>query len=300
MAFPLVVFSTPRKLPSPGSVPGRVVVLDIAFAGQGKRTGFGKVTLPFLTALGPRLRAWVDHHDHDAHVQYANDDRFVLATKAEHGACPEMITPQLVERIGPIDTIVCHTDFDGLCSAAKWIRGGHEPYVGCDADARAIDTRTGQASTIGERLDRALRARPRDKGLYGLVVRHLATGLEDASLWHDIDEAGEEWKAIEVESKRLARAYRRLPPGVALVEVPKGAARYDKTLLLLLGQEREEVSIVVDRDTVSVAAGFDSGRNFIKLLGLEGGMPTRVSIPKSRLKFLLDALEVDVSELNIF
>lgn len=299
MAFPLVVFSTPRKLPSPGSVPGKVVVLDIAFAGQGKRSGFGKVTLPFLTALGPRMCAWVDHHDHEAHAQYAADDRFVLATKAEHGACPEMITPQLVERIGPIDTIVCHTDFDGLVSAAKWIRGGHEPYEGCDADARAIDTRTGQPSPTAERLDRALRARPRDKGLYGLVVRHLATGLKDASLWHDIDEAGREWQAIEAESRRLAQAYRRLPPGVALVEVPKGTPRYDKTLLLLLGQEREEVSVVVDRDTVSVAAGFDSGRNFVKLLGLEGGMPTRVSVPKSRLSYLLQALEVDVVGLNL-
>ena len=53
----------------------------------------------------------------------------------------------------------------------------------------------------------------------------------------------------------------------------------DKTLLLLLGQEREPVSIVVDRDSVSVAARFDSGLNFVERFGLAGGMPTRVSLP---------------------
>ena len=57
----------------------------------------------------------------------------------------------------------------------------------------------------------------------------------------------------------------------------------DKTQLLLLGQEREKVSLVIDRDTVTVAARFDSGLNFLELLGLSGGMPTRVSIPRSRL-----------------
>src|SRR5690606_34603048 len=76
---PQVVFSTPRKLPIPADVPGRVAVLDIAFAGQGRSTGFDKVTLPFIEALGPRLRVWVDHHDHDEHVRYAADPRFVLA-----------------------------------------------------------------------------------------------------------------------------------------------------------------------------------------------------------------------------
>jgi hypothetical protein len=292
-----VVFSTPRKLPSPAEVPGRVIVLDIAFAGQGHSSGFDKVTLPFIQGLGPRLRAWVDHHDHDEHVRYAGDPRFVLATKAEHGACPEMIQPELVERIGPIDTIVCHTDFDGLVSAAKWMRGGIEPYTGSDADARAIDTRMGEPSRTAERIDQALRARPRDMGLFGLVVRHLAAGLADAALWEPIDAASGEWRNIEAETRRVARRYRRLP-GVAYLEVDKSDGRFDKTLLLLLGQEREPVSIVADRDTVSVAARFDSGLNFVKLLGLAGGMPTRVAVPRSRLPELLSALGVDAAALD--
>lgn len=290
---PRVVFATPRKLPALTEVPGRVGVLDIAFAGQGHKSGFDAVTAPFIDGLGERLRAWVDHHDHEEHARFAKDPRFVLASKAEHGACPEMIDPELVRRIGPLDTIVCHTDFDGLASAAKWMRGGVEAYPGCDDDARAIDTRLGRPSSVGQRIDQALRARPRDMGLFGLVVRHLAGGLEDPSLWVSIDAAGNEWRAVEAATRRVAERYRRVPPGVALVEVEGGDGRIDKTLLLLIGQEREPVSIVVDRDTVSVAARFDSGYNFLKLFGLAGGMPTRVALPRKRLGDAFAALGVD-------
>jgi len=119
---PELAFASPRKLPRARDLKGRVVVLDVAFASDASSGGFEKITLPFIEQLGPRLAGWVDHHDHVLHVRYRDDPRFVLATKAEHGACPEMVTPAIVERIGQVDTIVCHTDFDGLCSAAKWLR----------------------------------------------------------------------------------------------------------------------------------------------------------------------------------
>lgn len=293
-----LAFGTPRKLPKVTQLEGRVAVLDIAFAGVGGRGGsFETVTLPFIRGLGDRLSIWVDHHDHDEHPRYADDPRFVLSTKAQHGACPEMITPELVERVGPIDTIVCHTDFDGLASAAKWMRNGVEPYPGCDDDARAIDTRLGTPSAAADRIDRALRARHQDAGLFGVVVRHLATGLQDASLWAPIDAAAAELVPIERETRRAAQSYRRLPPGVAYVDVSQGYGRLDKTLLLLIGQEREPVSVVVDRDNVSVAARFDSGLNFLQLFGLEGGMPTRVSLPKNRLTDALVRLGVDPAEV---
>ena len=294
-----LAFGTPRKLPRPGQVLGRVAVLDIAFAGAGSGGGFPKITLPFIEGLGDRLRVWVDHHDHELHASYANDPRFVLSTKAEHGACPEMISEALVARVGVIDTIVCHTDFDGLVSAAKWMRSGVEPYPGSDADARAIDTRMGLLSAVANRLDRALRARPRDEGLFGLIVRHLATGLRDQSLWEPIDRAAADLIPIERETRRAAERYLRLPPGVALLDLGSEFARVDKTLLLLLGQEREPVSVVVDRDNVSVAARFDSGLNFVALLNLGGGMPTRVSVPRTRLAEVLHALGVDPSQAGV-
>jgi hypothetical protein len=292
MLSPSIAFATPRKLPKPKALSGRVVVLDIAFAGQGAHGGFEGVTLPFIEGLGDRLRAWVDHHDHEEHPRFASDPRFVLSTKAEHGACPEMIDVALVERVGPVDTIVCHTDFDGLASAAKWIRGGKEPYEGADDDARAIDTRLGTPSDVADRIDRALRARPRDMGLFGMVVRHLANGLEDGSLWQPIDAAAAELLPVERETRRAAREYVRVAPGVAIVNVSRGYQRVDKTLLLMIGQEREPVSVVIDTDNVAVAARFDSGLNFLKLFGLSGGMPTRVSVPRAKAEEVLRALGV--------
>ena len=91
-------FASPRKLPRPRDLRGAVAVLDIAFASEAGGKSFETVTLPFIEGLGPRLVASVDHHDSDHHVDYRGDERFVLHTKAEHGACPEIVTPELVRR----------------------------------------------------------------------------------------------------------------------------------------------------------------------------------------------------------
>jgi hypothetical protein len=50
---------------------------------------------------------------------------------------------------------------------------------------------------------------------------------------------------------------------------------------------------------VSVAARFDSGHNFVKLLGLAGGMPTRVAVPRKRLGDVLSALGVDATAVGL-
>src|SRR6185295_9230387 len=173
--------------------------------------------------------------------------------------CPEMVTPEVVARAGRVDTLVCHVDFDGLVSGAKWIRGGVEPYPGCDADARAVDTRIGTPGPLGTRIDRALRARPRDQALFGLVVRHLSSGLADRSLWEPIDAAGAELAALEVETRRLAPRYERLGTDLVILDATERKGPYDKTLLLLIGQERALMSAVIDADSVTFAAGFESG-----------------------------------------
>ncbi|TKD01723.1 hypothetical protein E8A74_30460 [Polyangium fumosum] len=293
-------FASPRKLPKAKDLRGNVAVLDIAFASEAGGKSFETVTLPFIEALGSRLRAWVDHHDSLHHARYVEDARFVLSTKAEHGACPEMITPEVVARAGRIDTLVCHVDFDGLASGAKWLRGGEEPYPGCDADARAIDTRIGTPGPIAQRIDRALRARPRDHALFGLIVRHLATGLTDASLWQPIDAAGAELAPLEAESRRLAKSFERVEPGIVIVDATSRRGPYDKTLLLLVGQERASVSAVIDGDNVTFAAAFDSGINFLEKFGISGGMPTVVSIHRSKLGSALEALGVKPAEASRF
>ncbi|WP_437336540.1 hypothetical protein [Sorangium sp. So ce394] len=287
-----LAFASPRKLPRARDLRGNVAVLDIAFASEAGGKSFETVTLPLIQELGPRLAAWVDHHDSAHHARFAGDPRFVLSTKAEHGACPEMITPEVVARAGRVDTLVCHVDFDGLASGAKWMRGGVEPYPGCDDDARAIDTRIGVPGPVATRMDRALRARPRDQALFGLIVRHLASGLSDPSLWTPIDAAGAELAVMEAETRRIALRYERVEPGLVLVDASQRGGPYDKTLLLLIGQERAPISVVVDNDSVTFAARFDSGVNFLETFKISGGMPTRISLQRSKLKDALVALGV--------
>ena len=288
--MPHLAFASPRKLPRASSLSGRVVVLDLAFAATaGGGVSFTTVTLPFLRDLGDRLAAWVDHHDHERHGDYRHDERFVLATKAEHGACPEMITPDMVARTGPIDSILVHSDVDGLYSAAKWILGGHEPYSGADDDARCIDTRRGQASALAMRIDHALRARFRDNGLKRAIVAYLVDGMRPGVHADTIAEAADEFAARSRGTAALAARF-TMRGQVAYVDARRSASPYDKTDLLLAGQARAPVSAVHDSGMVTIAAGFDSGWNFVTLLGLEGGMPTRVTIPEARLTEALAAI----------
>jgi hypothetical protein len=274
------------------------VVLDLAFAAEGGGSSFERSTLPFIEALGERLLAWVDHHDSRHHERFAADPRFVLATKAEHGACPEMITRELVRRVAQPDTIVCHGDFDGLASAAKWMRGGEEPYRGCDDDARAVDTCTGELSDRGRRLERALRARPRDPTLGAQVLAVLLCGAGDRAEWAPIDAAGDELTALEQRALRLASGYRKLGHDLVLVDATGGDGPYDKTSLLLLGQRQARMAAVIDGDTVTFAAPFESGIDFVTSFGLSGGMPTRVSIRRSQLGAALRALGVPPGEIE--
>jgi len=273
-------FLTPRALPKPETLPGRVVVLDIAFAAETGRTSFDMTTWPFIEGLAERLAAWVDHHDHERHIEFARDPRFVLASKAEHGGCPEMITPDLVARVGPVDTIAMHVDLDGLYSGAKWVLGGVEPYPGADEDARKIDTRQGRPGPIAERIDRALRARFRDENLKHRIIQYLIARTQAPHHYQEIDAVARLLDPLLDQAQRLSEYY-RVDRDVAYLEV-KSSMPYDKTELLLLGQQLARVAVVRDAGSLSIAADFDSGFDFVKLFHLGGGMPTRVSVPEAR------------------
>lgn len=293
--LPQFRFLTPRRLPPAAQVPGRVAILDVAFASEGGGSSFDKVTLPFINGLGARLAAWVDHHDHERHVDYASDPRFVLSTKAEHGACPEMVTPEVVDAAGPVDTVAVHLDLDGLYSGAKWVRRGVEPYPGADDDARAVDTRRGEPGPIATRIDRALRARFRDEALKHLVIQFLVGGADrkrSAVAWDEIDGAAREIDPLLDCARRLADGY-RVAAGVAFLDVG-GVRGFDKTELLLLGQERAPVSVVQDSGSVTIAADYTSGLDFVKLFDLGGGMPTRVTVPEARLAEVMTKLAAAV------
>ncbi|MDQ3371091.1 MAG: hypothetical protein M3680_37205 [Myxococcota bacterium] len=283
MHLPQLWFASPRLLPKAEKLHGRVVVLDIAFAATvGSSVSFDKTTRPFLDGLGDRLAAWVDHHDHERHADFAGDPRFVLSTKAEHGACPEMVTPELVRQTGPIDCICTHVDLDGLYAAAKWILGGKEPYAGADADARAVDTRVGTPGPIATRIDRALRAKFRDDQLKRSVVQFLVGGMKAGT--HDavIRDAAAEFDRRDVVTQTLAKQF-TIRGRVAVVDTAGAPGQFDKTDLLLAGQERAPVSIVRDSGMLTIAAPFESGWDFVELFAIGGGMPTRVTIPETKL-----------------
>lgn len=229
---------------------------------------------------------WVDHHDHEMHALYAQDGRFVLTSKALHRACPELITPQLVRLAGQIDTVCCHTDFDGLCSAAKWIRGGVEPYPGSDEDARVIDTRIGEPSERADVVDRALRARADDDEIKATAVNFLIDGGEDTDRYQTLRNVAQELRPMEEKALELARGY-EINGDVAVLNATDAQRSYDKTLLLLAGQKLAKIAVVYDNTTVTAAARFDSGVDLLRTLNLQGGMPTVVSLP---VKFLPDVL----------
>src|SRR3954470_22401806 len=226
--MPQLYFASPRVLPRADKLHGRVVVLDVAFAATiGSTVSFDKVTRPFLEALGPRLAAWVDHHDHEKHAAFAGDPRFVLATKAQHGACPEMITPELVRQTGPIDCICTHIDLDGLYAAAKWILGGVEPYPGADDDARAVDTRVGTPGPIAVRIDRALRAKFRDDQLKRAVIQFLVGGMASGVQDDVIADAATEFDRRAQVTGELAQRF-TIRGRVAVVDTAGSQGAFDK------------------------------------------------------------------------
>lgn len=288
--MPQLWFASPRALPRADKLQGRVVVLDIAFAATvGTSTSFERTTKPFLDGLGDRLAAWVDHHDHERHGDFARDPRFLLATKAQHGACPEMITPDLVRQTGPIDCICTHVDLDGLYAAAKWILGGVEPYPGADGDARCVDTRIGEPSAIAVRIDRALRARFRDDQLKRAVVNFLVNQLGPGVHDDVIAEAAAEFERRDAKTRELATRF-TVRGRVAVVDTSGASGQFDKTDLLLAGQSRAAVSIVRDSGSLTIAAPFNSGWDFVRMFDIGGGMPTRVTIPDARLDDVIDKI----------
>lgn len=284
-------------------LPGRVVVLGVAFCADTHRSTYASTTLPFIEALGNRLSLWVDHHDHERHIDFLADPRFVLSSRREHPATPEMITKELVKQAGPIDTIVAHVDLDGIYAAAKFLLGGVEPYPGADADARAADSRIGDMSPLAQKIDGALKARetpasvhaPIDDTVPQMVLRYLVSRLTDAQAEAAIARRAAAYEAIAERTAQWAKRY-VVRGNIALVDIREENERLDLTQLLLVGQRLAPVAVVRNRNVitgepqVTIAAATNSGYNFVELFGLKGGMPTRVTLPDARFEKVIEVL----------
>src|SRR6266403_2191240 len=211
----------PGNLPAPPAE-GRVAVVDVAFAGG---ENFEKSTLPFLEALGDRLAIWVDHHEHPlGWSRFRDDPRFVLVPNRIAHACPELVTPEVVRKAGPVDVVVAHADLDGLLSAVKFLRGGNPPWPEADEDARAADSPgRGHASSPRARL------------------------LADA-----LDHAAAELRTAQRESLRQ-QVVQALAGGVLVVRVQKALPRPVKKALLSRLEERAPIGVVIEGRQITAA-----------------------------------------------
>jgi hypothetical protein len=111
-------------------------------------------------------------------------------------------------------------------------------------------------------------------------------------LWEEIEVAARLIDPLLDESRRLADGF-RLQDGVAYVEA--AGKPYDKTELLLLGQERAPVAVVRDSGSLTIAADFESGYDFVKMFDLGGGMPTRVTVPEARHSEVMSKLAAEIA-----
>ncbi len=248
----------------PGSLPpppeqGRVAVLDVAFAGG---ENFEKSTVPFLEALGKRLAIWIDHHEHPVGWARLRDDpRFVLVPNRVARACPELVTPEVVRRAGPVDVIVAHADLDGLLSAVKFLRGGVPPWPEADEDARAADSPgrghalSTRAALLSDALDHAtaeLRTAQRE-ALRQQIVEALAGGALPAALEKRIAELAQAHQKALAPVDALAAKAREEARGVLVVRAPKALARPVKKALLSRLEDRAPVGVVVEGRAVTAA-----------------------------------------------
>ncbi|MCX5748329.1 MAG: hypothetical protein NT062_38240, partial [Proteobacteria bacterium] len=135
---------------------------------------------------------------------------------------------------------------------------------------------------IATRIDRALRAKFRDDTLKRSIVAYLVGGMPRGVHDDRIEEAAAEFLRRDVVTQELARQF-TIRGRVAVVDTVGKTNLFDKTDLLLIGQTQAPVSIVRDSGTLTIAAAFDSGWNFVELFALGGGMPTRISIPETNL-----------------
>lgn len=273
----------------------RTIVLDIAFnAGRNNPAQeFNDTTLAFIQALGPRLVAWVDHHDHDEWPEFHSDPRFVLVPRSDAPACPPILTSVLVAKFGTdVDTIICHGDLDGILSACFWMHGGNEPYDGALADSVAADSRVGTVGPMGSLIENAIKSDPRDDSIRQDVVSWLV--YQDEQAEQHVKSAAENYAETERITKEVAVQYQIIDK-VAFVDARKCVERFDRTALLLAGQRMAQVAIVryisryidpksgqeVSTDMIVVAA--PRPWNFKEMFHLSGGAINVVNIPATRL-----------------
>lgn len=241
-----------------------MAVVDVAFAAG---DNFEKSTLPFLQALGDRLAIWIDHHEHPlGWSRFRDDPRFVLVPNRVAHACPELVTPEVVRRAGPVDVVVAHADLDGLLSAVKFLRGGTPPWPEADEDARAADSPgrghaySPRAKLLSDALDHAaaeLRTAQREALRQQIVQALVGDGIPP-DLLKRLEELARAQQEALAPVEELAAQAREEARGVLVARVPKALPRGVKKALLSRLEERAPIGVVVEGRAIT-AATFQEG-----------------------------------------
>ncbi len=257
-AVKVLFVEQPSNLPA-APAEGRVAVVDVAFAGA---DNFEKSTVPFLEQLGDRLAIWIDHHEHPVGwARYKSDPRFLLVPNREAHACPELVTPEVVRRAGPVDVVVAHADFDGLVSAVKFLRNGEPPWPEADEDARAADSPgrghalSARARLITDALDEAgseLSTKQRE-ALRQEIVAGLVAGALPLKLQQRLEQLRDAFAQTLAPVDGLAETAREEVPGVLVVRAEKAFPRAVKKALLSRLETKAAVGVVVEGRAVTVA-----------------------------------------------
>ena len=277
--IPIEFVGSPSHLPKVGK--GRVAVLDVAFASGPK---FDLVTEPFIAQLGERLALWCDHHEHAlGWSRFRGDPRFLLVPNREAHACPELVTPEVAQRAGRVDSLVIHGDFDGMLTAVKLLRAGEPPYPDADEDARAVDS-PGRGHALSERgsriafaVDEAVASftSGQRRDFMAAVVWSLVEGREPAELSARIDRAAREARATQEGAVELARSHGKPEAkGVYVIRLQGRREGRARKGMLRWAEEHAAVGVVVEtdgRNTWVTAATFDERIDLGGVELLDGG-----------------------------
>jgi hypothetical protein len=279
MTLPEIVWvdspaSLPHRLPA-----GRFAVVDVAFASQEK---FAQ-TQRFMEENGASLAAWVDHHKHDAWPQYALDARFVLVPNVLAHACPELVTPDVVRRVGPVAMVLAHSDFDGMMSAVNWLREGVPPYPEANEDARAADS-PGRGHVFcarGWRLAEALEElkdrlhTPQRHAVLTEIALSLVNGAESTELTQKVDELARKAVKVTQQAQAVVQRGKEESPGLFVVRFPSNLSARLKKQVLLLAEEKASIAVVVEGTAAGsihvTAATFDERLDLSRCTGLPVG-----------------------------
>lgn len=284
MARCRIVWAThPRHLPEPPA--GKVAVLDVAFAAGSQ---FKTKTKPLVDALGDRLVRWVDHHEHRvAWPLYQDDPRFLLVPNKIAHACPELVTPEVVEESerarGVVDALVAHCDFDGAIAAVKWCRRGVAPWPGADEDARAVDSPgrghrlSEQGARVAGAMDEASARFDREAQLAFMTrcFEALVDGEEPLGLTSEIDELAAAARLAEEQARETAKRGKEEAPGVFVVRVGEKVDNRMRRNLLLEAELRAPIGALFEPDPTGgawlTAATFDETLDLEDVPDFQGG-----------------------------